>query len=54
MFPDDDPIGIFDLSPYGVPVALMGIIYIVLFAPKILPGKAKKRATECVPLSLPW
>lgn len=41
-FPDDPPIGMFDLSPYGVPVALAGTIYIILFAHKLLPGKAKK------------
>lgn len=41
-FPNDPPIGIFDLSPYGIPVALAGTIYIILFAPRILPGKAKK------------
>lgn len=45
-FPDDKPIGLFDLSPYGVPVAIMGIIYIIVFAPRLLPGKAKKRSSE--------
>lgn len=43
-FPDDPPITMFDLSPYGVPVALAGIIYIILLAPRLLPGKAKKAA----------
>eukprot|EP00892_Ulva_mutabilis_P002422 jgi/Ulvmu1/12180/UM085_0044.1 len=40
-FPDDPPIAIFDLSPYGVPVALAGALYIILFATRLLPGKAK-------------
>ena len=44
-FPEDPPITMFDLSPYGVPVAMAGVIYIILFAPRILPGKAKQ-ATE--------
>ena len=45
-FPGDQPIGLFALSPYGVPVALTGIIYIIIFAPQVLPGKAKKRRSE--------
>lgn len=40
-FPEDPPITMFDLSPYGVPVALAGVIYIVILAPRLLPGKAK-------------
>lgn len=47
-FPDEPPIGIFDLSLYGVPVALSGAVYIVLFAPVLLPGKAKRRRTTDV------
>lgn len=43
-FPDRPPIGIFDISVYGIPVALTGCIYIVLFAPRLLPGKAKTRS----------
>lgn len=48
-FPDDPPIGLFALSPFGVPVALTGVIYIIIFAPQLLPGKAKKRGSECEP-----
>eukprot|EP00892_Ulva_mutabilis_P000905 jgi/Ulvmu1/10815/UM069_0051.1 len=40
-FPDEPPLRLFDLTPYGVPVALAGILYLVLFAPRLLPGKAK-------------
>jgi Na+/H+ antiporter NhaD/arsenite permease-like protein len=47
-FPDMPPIQLFDLSPYGVPVAIVGGIYIILFAPRLLPGKALNRS-EYVP-----
>ena len=40
-FPDEKPIGIFDLTPYGVPVAIAGMVYMVAFGPKLLPGAAK-------------
>jgi len=29
---------IFDVTPYGVPVALMGIAYLIIFGPMLLPG----------------
>jgi hypothetical protein len=45
-FPDDPPLKLFDLTPYGVPVAIVGVIYIVLLAPTLLPGKAKN-TTKC-------
>ena len=45
-FPDQKPIGIFDLTPYGVPVAIAGIVYMVAFGPKLLPGAAKKKQTR--------
>eukprot|EP01025_Chloroclados_australasicus_P010269 TRINITY_DN140_c1_g1_i2.p1 TRINITY_DN140_c1_g1~~TRINITY_DN140_c1_g1_i2.p1 ORF type:complete len:897 (-),score=140.21 TRINITY_DN140_c1_g1_i2:813-3503(-) len=42
-FPESK-IGLFDLSIYGVPVMLWGLIYIVLFSPFLLPGgRSKKR-----------
>lgn len=47
-FPDDPPIHLFDVTPFGVPVALAGVLYIVLFGPRLLPGKAKS-AAQCAP-----
>ncbi len=32
------PMNIFDVTPYGVPVAIMGIAYIIIFGPILLPG----------------
>jgi hypothetical protein len=32
------PVSIFDVTPYGVPVAIMGIAYILIFGPILLPG----------------
>lgn len=46
-FPDQAPLHIFDLTRYGLPVALVGIIYIILFAPAVLPGHA---LTKCASL----
>ena len=37
-YPDAQPIGMFDLSMYGVPVALSGFAYILIFSPFLLPG----------------
>jgi hypothetical protein len=31
-------IGLFDVTPYGVPVAIMGIAYLIIFGPMLLPG----------------
>ena len=45
-FPNDPKLGIFGLALYGVPVALAGIVYIILFAPKLLPGGGKKKAAR--------
>lgn len=33
----------FDISIYGVPVAIFGMIYMMLFAPCLLPGKKSER-----------
>jgi di/tricarboxylate transporter len=46
-FPDDPALQLFDLTPYGVPVAIIGTIYIVIFAPRLLPGKAKRPSHGC-------
>lgn len=32
------PMNLFDVTPYGVPVAIMGIAYIIIFGPVLLPG----------------
>jgi di/tricarboxylate transporter len=45
-FPNDDTvsIGLFDLSIYGVPVAIAGTAYILLLSPFLLPG-GKRRSS---------
>ena len=43
-YPDAKPIGMFDLSMYGVPVALSGFAYILIFSPFLLPGGKKTAA----------
>ncbi|GMH35609.1 hypothetical protein BSKO_03477 [Bryopsis sp. KO-2023] len=35
--------GFFDISKYGVPVAISGMIYMMIFAPLLLPGKSNER-----------
>jgi len=37
-YPDEPQIGLFDLSIYGVPIALIGLSYILLFSPCLLPN----------------
>jgi len=32
-------INLFDVTPYGVPVAIMGVAYIMIFGPILLPGR---------------
>ena len=32
-------ISLFDITAYGVPVALMGIAYLIIFGPMLLPGR---------------
>mmetsp|Transcript_7627 Transcript_7627/g.23227 ORF Transcript_7627/g.23227 Transcript_7627/m.23227 type:complete len:1210 (-) Transcript_7627:234-3863(-) len=36
-------IGIFDLSPYGVPVMFSGLAYVLLFSPWLLTGGARRK-----------
>lgn len=40
MYPDDPSaqIGLFDLGRYGVPIAMVGLTYIILASPTLLPG----------------
>jgi len=44
-YPDNDEmaIGLFDLGEYGVPIAMMGIIYVLIASPFLLPGSNKSR-----------
>jgi len=44
----NDTIPLFDLGSVGVPVLFCGVVYIVLFAPLLLPGfeELRKRASE--------
>lgn len=44
-FPDDPDmqIGLFSLGIYGVPLAIAGIIHVVLFSPWLLPGGSRRR-----------
>ena len=39
-YPNDPSvvISLFDIAPYGVPVAMIGIAYIIVFGPILLPG----------------
>ena len=43
-YPDDDSlrIGLFDLSEYGIPVAIVGMTYILAASPFLLPGASSK------------
>jgi di/tricarboxylate transporter len=47
-FPDAQPLQMFGLTPYGVPVALAGAAYIILFGPRLLPGNTKRIAATKV------
>lgn len=40
-YPNEPPIGLFDLSVYGVPIAMIGMVYIMLCSPYLLPGSNK-------------
>jgi hypothetical protein len=43
-YPDDPEmkIGLFDLGVYGVPLAIAGIVHVVLFSPWLLPGGSRR------------
>ena len=43
----DIQVGLFDLSLYGVPIAMVGIVYILLASPLLLPG-GKGTSLKCV------
>jgi di/tricarboxylate transporter len=49
-YPDDESIsiGLFDLGQYGVPVAMAGIIYVLLASPVLLPGGRSDSDGEAV------
>ncbi|CAB9507029.1 Sodium/sulfate cotransporter [Seminavis robusta] len=36
--PDYQPIGLFDLGEYGIPIALIGMTYLLMASPFVLPG----------------
>lgn len=42
-------IGLFDLGQYGVPIAFVGMTYILVFAPFTLPG-GKKKEERALPM----
>jgi len=41
-YPNEPPIGLFDLGRYGVPCAIAGAIYIMLFSSILLPGGLRR------------
>lgn len=47
-YPDDPEmtIGLFDLGEYGVPIAMVGMTYILIASPFLLPGTKKSRQTN--------
>jgi di/tricarboxylate transporter len=44
-YPALPPVSLFSLSIYGVPVLLLGLAYILAFAPLLLPGHAPSEAS---------
>ena len=40
-YPGEYNIGLFSLGRYGVPIAILGVTYIMLFSPCTLPGGAR-------------
>lgn len=44
-FPGEYEIGLFSLGQYGVPVAFVGLTYILVFSPWTLPGGVKRIGT---------
>ncbi|GAX22224.1 hypothetical protein FisN_19Lh292 [Fistulifera solaris] len=45
---DEVPISLFDLGVYGVPVAMVGIAYVILFSPYLLPGKIEQDDQDAI------
>ncbi|EED91156.1 hypothetical protein THAPSDRAFT_269063 [Thalassiosira pseudonana CCMP1335] len=50
-YPDDSSmtIGLFDLGEFGVPIALVGIAYIMITSPYLLPGGKRGRKDGALP-----
>eukprot|EP00977_Amphora_coffeiformis_P009247 scaffold2102_cov161-Amphora_coffeaeformis.AAC.31 len=50
-YPDDDSIsvGLFDLGQYGVPVAMAGVVYILMASPLLLPGTRPSSGKNSAP-----
>jgi hypothetical protein len=44
-YPGEYEIGLFSLGQYGVPVAFVGLTYILVFSPWTLPGGVKRIGT---------
>ncbi len=40
----DDPLGLFELAPIGLPVALVGLVVLILVAPRMLPDRSDPAA----------
>jgi di/tricarboxylate transporter len=45
-YPGEYEIGLFSLGQYGVPVAFVGLTYILVFSPWTLPGGVKRKGTD--------
>jgi di/tricarboxylate transporter len=41
-------VGLFDLSVYGVPIAMVGVVYVLLASPYLLPGGTGNASFACV------
>lgn len=42
------PMGMFELAPVGIPIALAGILYVWLVAPRLLPRRSDQAAEETI------
>ena len=51
-YPNDPSmsIGLFDLGEFGIPVALVGISYILIASPFLLPGGKRGRKSDALPI----
>lgn len=49
-YPGQYNIGLFSLGRYGVPIAILGFAYIVLFSPCTLPGGVRKKKDRDIPM----
>ncbi|KAL7454525.1 hypothetical protein ACHAWC_006139 [Mediolabrus comicus] len=49
-YPGQYTIGLFSLGQYGVPIAILGSAYIILFSPCTLPGGVRKKKDRDIPM----